>query len=158
MYDMGSAAVVFTRGEGSWLIVRQAKASGFRSRLGRQLPRTSRSSDGHGHRRPGKRAFEKRLPLNAPRPDILRLPAATIPHATHGCLRRCRSVDAGYFASIAARRIWRLTKLPVQFGQMPPNTVAAHSAQNVHSKLQMRVRFSSFRERNASAVRYPTQA
>jgi hypothetical protein len=58
--------------------------------------------------------------------------------ATQGCSRRYRSVDAGYFASIAGGRIGRLTKLPLQFGQTPPNTVAAHSAQNVHSKLQIR--------------------
>src|SRR4051794_34993277 len=59
-------------------------------------------------------------------------------HATQGCSRRYLSVDAGYFASIAAGRIGRLTKLPPQFGQTPPNTVAAHAAQNVHSKVQIR--------------------
>jgi hypothetical protein len=39
---------------------------------------------------------------------------------------------------MAAGRIGRLTKLPLQFGQTPPNTFAAQSAQNVHSKLQIR--------------------
>src|SRR3954447_17860935 len=63
---------------------------------------------------------------------------ARAPQATQGCFRRYRSVDAGYFASIAGGRIGRLTKLPLQFGQTPPNTVAAQSAQNVHSKVQMR--------------------
>jgi hypothetical protein len=47
-------------------------------------------------------------------------------------------MDAACRASIAAGRIGRLTKLPLQFGQTPPNTVVAHSAQNVHSKLQIR--------------------
>jgi hypothetical protein len=59
-------------------------------------------------------------------------------HAAQGCFRRCRSVDAGYFASIAGGRIGRLAKLPWQLGQTPPNTVAAQSAQNVHSKVQIR--------------------
>src|SRR3954467_8400191 len=59
-------------------------------------------------------------------------------HATQGCFRRYRSVNAGYFASIAGGRTGRLTKLPLQFGQTPPNTVAAQSAQNVHSKVQIR--------------------
>jgi hypothetical protein len=63
---------------------------------------------------------------------------AIVSQAMQGCSRRYRSVDAGYFANIAGGRIGRLTKLPLQFGQTPPNTVAAHSAQNVHSKLQMR--------------------
>ena len=47
-------------------------------------------------------------------------------------------MDAGYFASIDAGLIGRPTKLPLQFGQTPPNTVAAQSAQNVHSKVQIR--------------------
>jgi hypothetical protein len=56
-------------------------------------------------------------------------------------------LDAGYFVSIAAGRIGRLTKLPPQFGQTPPNTFAAQSAQNVHSNVQMRAsRLSGFPE------------
>jgi hypothetical protein len=75
--------------------------------------------------------------------------AATISHATQGCFRRYRSVDAGYFTSIAAGRIGRLTKLPLQFGQTSPNTVAAQSAQNVHSKVHIRAsRLSGGRSRS----------
>jgi hypothetical protein len=71
-------------------------------------------------------------------PSFIARAAATISQATQGCFRRCRSADAGYFASIAVGRIGRLTKLPLQLGQTPPNTVAAQSAQNVHSKVQIR--------------------
>jgi hypothetical protein len=48
-------------------------------------------------------------------------------------------VDAGYFASIVAGRIGRLTKLPLQFGQTPRKALAPQSAQNVHSKVNIRV-------------------
>jgi hypothetical protein len=59
-------------------------------------------------------------------------------HAAQGCSRRYRSVEPGYFASIAGGRIGRLTKLPWQFGHTPAKTVAAQPAQNVHSKVQIR--------------------
>src|SRR3954447_3392463 len=65
---------------------------------------------------------------------------ATLRYLTpaQGCSRKYRSEEAGYFASMAGGRIGRWTKLPLQFGQTPPNTVAAQSAQNVHSNVQMR--------------------
>ena len=49
-----------------------------------------------------------------------------------------RSVDAGYVSSFTAGRIGRGTKPPPQLGQTPANRVSTQSAQNVHSKEQMR--------------------
>jgi len=48
-----------------------------------------------------------------------------------------RSLDGGNFASLLAGRIGRATKLPPQFGQVPPSFVSAQSRQNVHSKVQI---------------------
>lgn len=48
-----------------------------------------------------------------------------------------RFVEAGCFASIRADRTGRRTSSPPQFGQMP-SLASAQSAQNVHSKVQMR--------------------
>jgi hypothetical protein len=48
-----------------------------------------------------------------------------------------RSVDAGYFASIAAGRIGRGEKLPPQFGQRPFSRVSTQSRQKVHSNVQI---------------------
>jgi hypothetical protein len=49
-----------------------------------------------------------------------------------------RSVDAGYFTNAAASRIGRRSRLPPQLGHWPLSTLSVQSAQNVHSKLQMR--------------------
>jgi hypothetical protein len=49
-----------------------------------------------------------------------------------------RSVDPGKRASADAGRIGRATRLPEQFGQIPPNRLSVQSAQNVHSNVQMR--------------------
>lgn len=46
-------------------------------------------------------------------------------------------MDAGNFRSKATGRIGRGTKFPPQFGHAPPNTVSAHRAQKVHSKVQI---------------------
>ncbi len=57
--------------------------------------------------------------------------------AMHGRSRKWRSVDAGYFSSIAAGLIGRATRFPLQFGHVPPNTLFAQSVQNVHSNVQI---------------------
>jgi hypothetical protein len=49
-----------------------------------------------------------------------------------------RVVEAGNFSSREAGRIGRRSISPPQFGQLPANTPSAQSAQNVHSKLQIR--------------------
>jgi hypothetical protein len=51
--------------------------------------------------------------------------------------RKTRCSDAGYRASFEAGRIGRGTRLPPQFGQMPPSTVSAHLRQKVHSNEQI---------------------
>src|SRR2546428_12640243 len=48
-----------------------------------------------------------------------------------------RCIEAGCWASLLAGRRGRLTKSPPQFGHRPA-IPAAHAAQNVHSKEQMR--------------------
>jgi len=48
-----------------------------------------------------------------------------------------RVVEAGLFLSAATGRIGRGTKFPEQFGQKLLRTLSAHSAQNVHSKVQI---------------------
>src|SRR4051812_39806317 len=50
---------------------------------------------------------------------------------------KTRSVDAGYFASIAAGRMGRLAKLPPQLGHFPLRTPSTQSLQNVHSNVQI---------------------
>jgi hypothetical protein len=50
---------------------------------------------------------------------------------------KTRSVDAGYFASIAAGRLGRVTSSPPQFGHTPFSTFVAQSLQNVHSNVQI---------------------
>src|SRR5690606_3092541 len=50
---------------------------------------------------------------------------------------KMRLVLAGYFASIAAGRIGRGTRLPPQFGQVPLRGPSAQLRQKVHSKLQI---------------------
>jgi hypothetical protein len=49
-----------------------------------------------------------------------------------------RSVDGGYFSSIAGGRRGRRTNSPWQFGQIPCSSVSTQVAQNVHSNVQMR--------------------
>ena len=49
-----------------------------------------------------------------------------------------RCVEAGWVASLASERVGRATSSPPQFGHVPPSTVVAQSAQNVHSNEQMR--------------------
>src|SRR4051812_3147561 len=56
---------------------------------------------------------------------------------------RTRLVEAGYFFSIAAGRIGRAEKLPPQFGQTPPSTPSAQSAQKVHSNVQINASVAS---------------
>jgi hypothetical protein len=48
-----------------------------------------------------------------------------------------RSVDAGYFASKALGRIGRAAKLPPQLGHTPLSRVSTHTAQKVHSNVQI---------------------
>src|SRR3954462_13662531 len=48
-----------------------------------------------------------------------------------------RSVNAGYFTSIAGGRIGRRTNSPPQFGQAPFSGPATQSLQNVHSNVQI---------------------
>jgi hypothetical protein len=50
---------------------------------------------------------------------------------------KTRSVEAGYFASIACGRIGRTEKPPPQLGQRPLSRVSAQSLQNVHSNEQI---------------------
>lgn len=45
---------------------------------------------------------------------------------------------AGYCCSISAGRVGRKTKSPRQFGHTPLSSPSQHSAQNVHSKVQIR--------------------
>src|SRR5436190_10781854 len=47
-------------------------------------------------------------------------------------------MEEGKRASMAAGRIGRATRFPLQFGQVPPSRVSTQSAQKVHSKVQMR--------------------
>jgi hypothetical protein len=51
---------------------------------------------------------------------------------------KTRSLDAGYFASLAAGRRGRTLNSPPQFGHTPCSTLVTQSAQKVHSKVQMR--------------------
>ena len=46
-------------------------------------------------------------------------------------------MEAGWTASLASERVGRATSSPPQFGHVPPSTVVAQSAQNVHSNEQM---------------------
>jgi len=55
----------------------------------------------------------------------------------HPCGLNTRSLDAGYFTSIAGGLIGRGEKLPPQFGQRPSNRVSTQSRQNVHSNEQI---------------------
>jgi hypothetical protein len=48
-----------------------------------------------------------------------------------------RLVEAGTFSSMWGGRMGRVTRLPPQFGQIPPRTSAAHVEQNVHSNVHM---------------------
>ena len=48
-----------------------------------------------------------------------------------------RSIEAGYFLSIAGGRTGRATRLPPQLGHMPFNAVSAQCWQKVHSKVQI---------------------
>jgi hypothetical protein len=64
------------------------------------------------------------------------LRASTCPQP---CGVKTRRVDAGFFASFAAGRIGRGTRLPPQFGQRPPSLLSAQSRQNVHSNEQIMV-------------------
>ena len=60
-----------------------------------------------------------------------------------------RTVDAGNRANLSAGRIGRRTNSPPQFGQRPLSTLSAQSAQNVHSKEQIRAaRLSGGRSRS----------
>ena len=45
--------------------------------------------------------------------------------------------DAGYFVSFDAGRTGRRTSSPPQFGHVSWSFDSAHTAQNVHSKVQM---------------------
>jgi hypothetical protein len=47
-------------------------------------------------------------------------------------------VEAGWRASAASGRLGRTTSSPPQFGHFPPSRPSAQSAQNVHSKEQIR--------------------
>src|SRR5262249_6239737 len=54
------------------------------------------------------------------------------------CGLSTRSVEAGYFASIAAGRTGRRNNSPPQLGQRPPGSrLATQSVQKVHSKVQI---------------------
>jgi hypothetical protein len=55
----------------------------------------------------------------------------------HPCGLNTRSLDAGYFTSIAGGLIGRGEKLPPQFGQRPFNRVSTQSRQNEHSNVQI---------------------
>lgn len=46
-------------------------------------------------------------------------------------------VEYGLFLSNSGGLIGRLSKLPPQFGHLPPKTFSAHSIQNVHSNEQI---------------------
>ena len=87
------------------------------------------------HRRANGGSSTREHPKATARTDQghLRYPAFAI----HGCSRRCRSDDAGYFLSMAAGLIGRGTKLPRQFGHAPQKTFATQFAQNVHSNVQI---------------------
>ncbi|OAP43338.1 hypothetical protein AU381_27510 [Sinorhizobium glycinis] len=65
----------------------------------------------------------------------------TPPYAAFSDAQPCgfstRSVEAGYFFSIAAGRTGRQTSSPLQFGQIPESFASAQSAQKVHSKVQI---------------------
>ena len=52
---------------------------------------------------------------------------------THPSGLKTLRVDAGWRSSRSLGRIGRRTSSPVQLGQRPPSTPAAHSRQNVHS-------------------------
>jgi len=49
-----------------------------------------------------------------------------------------RVVDAGYWVSFASGRTGRRTSSPPQFGHLKRSLESAHSAQNVHSNVQMK--------------------
>ena len=69
-------------------------------------------------------------------------PYAALPHPACGFVTR--SVEAGYFASIAGGRTGRRTSSPPQLGQRPPGRrLAAQSAQKVHSNEQIRASAAS---------------
>jgi len=54
-----------------------------------------------------------------------------------------RLVEGGLLMSLLAGRRGRVTNSPLQFGHLPPRTVSAHDAQNVHSNEQIRASVES---------------
>src|SRR3954467_5442064 len=75
---------------------------------------------------------------------VLRIQIATKAQAQAAWGFVNRSVETGYSASFASGRVGRGVRSPPQLGQTPPNRFSTQSAQNVHSKVQIRAAGSPF--------------
>ena len=127
------------RGRGARRSSSRASAPGSRSacRESGTSPTSSSpagtASSGTTSTRPRTRSSASWLSL----PLLMSLAVSPFWRTQGACGLTKRSVDAGYFSSIAGGRIGRRTSSPPQLGQMPSNTSSAQSAQNVHSYVQI---------------------